>query len=113
MTLWLMMLHHHTKLGKKLFHGSDDSIRTNTDILNLCCYLDFESSNPFFFFFHRSPQLMMLYYQTKFGCKQTSGLEDIVEIVLFTVTLTLKIVNHLFCLTPCLMIIHLVNTKFA
>ena len=26
---------------------------------------------------------MMLYYQTKFGCKQTSSLEDIVEIVKF------------------------------
>ena len=27
--------------------------------------------------------LMMLYYKTKFGCKQTSSLEDIVKIVVF------------------------------
>ena len=63
-------------------------------------------------FFHRTLWFTMLYYQTKSGCKQTSSLEDIVEIVLFTVTLTLKIVNHLFCLTLCLMIIHN-HTKFG
>ena len=28
-------------------------------------------------------QLMMLYYQTKFGCKPTSSLEDKTEIVIF------------------------------
>ena len=27
-------------------------------------------------FFHTTLQLMMLYYQTKFGCKRTSSLED-------------------------------------
>ena len=35
------------------------------------------------FFFHRTPWLMMLYYQTKFGCKPTSCLEDTTEIVIF------------------------------
>ena len=32
---------------------------------------------------HRTLWLMMLYYQCKFGCKQTSSLEDIEEIVIF------------------------------
>ena len=34
-------------------------------------------------FFHRTLQLMMLYYQTKFGCKPTSSLEGTTEIVIF------------------------------
>ena len=34
-------------------------------------------------FFHRTLHLMMQYYQTKFGCKWNSNLEDIVEIVIF------------------------------
>ena len=44
MTLWLMMLHHHTKLGYKMFSSSEDIIRTNIDILYLCCNLDLECS---------------------------------------------------------------------
>ena len=28
-TLWLMMLHNHTRFGSKMFHGSEDLIRTN------------------------------------------------------------------------------------
>ena len=34
-------------------------------------------------FFHRTLLLMMLYYQTKYGCKPTSSLEDTTEIVIF------------------------------
>ena len=34
-------------------------------------------------FFHRTLWLMRLYYQTKSGCKWSSTLEDIVEIVIF------------------------------
>ena len=34
-------------------------------------------------FSHRALWLMMLYYQTKSGCKGTSSLEDIVKIVIF------------------------------
>ena len=34
-------------------------------------------------FFHRTLRLMLLYYQIKLGCKQTSSFEDIVEIVIF------------------------------
>ena len=56
------------------------SRQTFTDILNLCCDLDFECSNPVF---HRTLQLMMLYYWNKFGCKWTSSLEDIVKTVIF------------------------------
>ena len=51
------------------------------NISNLHCDLDLEHSHQVFFC--RAVWLMMLYYQTKFGCKRTSGLEDIVEIVLF------------------------------
>ena len=56
------------------------SRQTFTDILNLCCDLDLECSNPVF---HRTLQLMMLYYWNKFGCKWTSSLEDIVKTVIF------------------------------
>ena len=34
-------------------------------------------------FFHRTLQLIMLCYQTKFGCKPTTSLEDTPEIVIF------------------------------
>ena len=69
-----------------------------TNILNLRCHLDLERSNPIF---HRTLWFIILYYQTKFGCKQASSLEDIVKIVILiiqalAVTLTLKIVNHFF-----------------
>ena len=74
------MLHHNTKLGNKMFCGSKNTIWTITDILNHCCDLDFECSNPLF---HRILRLMMLFYQTMFGCKWTSSLEDIVEMVIF------------------------------
>ena len=88
MTFWLMMLHHHTKFAHKMFCGSEDTNspdvilcgwlgskqqRTNichpdkhfTHILNFRCDLELERSN---IFFHKTLQLMMLYYQTKFGC---------------------------------------------
>ena len=48
-TLWLMMLHHHTRYGNKMFCGSEDIIQqTFNNILNLHCDLDFEHSNPIF-----------------------------------------------------------------
>ena len=59
----------------------------------------------------------MLYYQTEFGCKRTSSLEDLVKnshiliIYVLIVTLTLKIVNQFFHKAHWLMIIHH-NTKF-
>ena len=61
-------------------------------------------------FFHTTLQLIMLYYQTKFGCKQTSSLEERVKIVALwwalAVTLTLKIVNQFFRMTHRFMIRH-------
>ena len=48
MTLWLIMLHYHTRFGNKMFFGSEDIIQTFTDILNLCCGLELECSNPIF-----------------------------------------------------------------
>ena len=52
--------------------------RTFTEILNLRLTL-----NTVIQFFHRTLWLMMLYYQTKFGCKPTSSLEDMTEIAIF------------------------------
>ena len=53
--------------------------QTFTAILNLRCNVDLECIIPFF---HRTLRLMMLYYQTKFGCKPTSSLENTTEIVI-------------------------------
>ena len=50
--LWLMMMHQNTKFGNRMFGGLDDIIWTNTDILTLCCDLDLECSNQFFFIRH-------------------------------------------------------------
>ena len=124
MTLWLIMLHHHTKFGNKTFRDLENFIQTFTNILNLRCDLDLTYSNPIFpqntpaydaslstqvwlqidqqftrykrnshilivyaltvtltlntvnQFFCKTLWLMMLYYQTRFGCKLTSSLED-------------------------------------
>ena len=48
MTIKLMMLHHNTKFGNKMFCGSKDILSGQTfiDILNLCCDLDLEHSDP-------------------------------------------------------------------
>ena len=54
--------------------------QTFTHTLNLCCDLDLEQS---YSNFNRTLQFLMLYYQTKFGCKRTSSLEDTTEIVIF------------------------------
>ena len=35
-TLWLMMMHHNTKFGNKMFVCLEDIIWTNTDILTFC-----------------------------------------------------------------------------
>ena len=58
--------------------------------------------NALIHIFHRTLWLMMQYDQTKFGCKWTSSLVDIVRnshiLIIYTlaVTLTLKIVNQFF-----------------
>ena len=75
------MIHHNTKFGNKMLGGLEDIIWTNINILVLCCDLDPESSNPFFF--HRTLWLMMMYNQTKFGCQGINSPENIVERVTF------------------------------
>ena len=91
LTLWLMMLHHHTKFGYKMFCDSED-------LQNVLWFRRYHLNrySPTFWtfavtltldtvtqFLQRTLRLMMLYYQTTFGCKQTSSLEDIVEAVIF------------------------------
>ena len=63
-----------TSAVQRIFTG-----QTFTDILNHHCDLDFAVIQ----FFHRTLWLMMLYYPTKFGCKYTSSLGEIAEIVIF------------------------------
>ena len=61
MTHRLMIIHYHTKFGKKWFSSLGDtaqtqlrhtekisSVKTFTDILNLCCDLGLEHSDPIF-----------------------------------------------------------------
>ena len=59
----------------------EDIIWTNTDILALHCDLDFEYSNPFFFY--KTLWLMMMYHQIKFGCHGINSSEERVERVMF------------------------------
>ena len=71
MTLWLMMLYHHTKSGNKMF--CDSEIFKHS--LTFWIYNVTLTSNTVLPFFHRTLQ-RMLYYQIKFGCKLTSSSED-------------------------------------
>ena len=41
-TIWLIMMHQHTKSGSKRFSISEDIIWAVTDILTFCCDLDLE-----------------------------------------------------------------------
>ena len=52
----------------------------STDFLNFCCIPDFEYSNSIFYW---TPWLMMIYYQSTFGCKTITSSEDIVKTVIF------------------------------
>ena len=80
MTIQLMMLHHHTKFGNKMFCESENIIQTFMNMLNLHCDLDLECSYPTFSTKH---SLMMLYYEIKYGCKWTSSLGDTTAVVIF------------------------------
>ena len=51
--LQLMIMHHNTKFGNNMFSSLEDIIWTNMDIFALCCDIDPECSDPFFFFFKR------------------------------------------------------------
>ncbi|WP_419583241.1 hypothetical protein, partial [Thiolapillus sp.] len=80
MTLQLIMMHHNTEFGNKMFGGLENIIWINIDILTLRCDLDLEGNNPLF------PQTlwrMITYHRTKFGCQRISSSEDIVVRVMF------------------------------
>ena len=114
MTLWPMMLHHHTKFCTE---GSEDeeilSRWTFTGILNLSCDLDLDH-NKVNQSFHKTLQFMIMCHQTNFSFKKMSTSEDVLEshsliIWSFTVTLTFKTENRSFwktlCITmPCLVV---------
>ena len=76
----LIIMHHNTMFGNKMFRSSENTIWTNMYILALCCDLDLECSNPFS---HKTLWLMMVYHRTKFGCQGINRLEDIVGRVIF------------------------------
>ncbi|WP_419615779.1 hypothetical protein [Thiolapillus sp.] len=48
MTLQLIMMHHNTEFGNKMFGGLENIIWINIDILTLRCDLDLEGNNPLF-----------------------------------------------------------------
>ena len=75
-----MILPQHTKFGNKIFRSSDHLDKQSLTYWTVAVTLTLNAITQIF---HRTLQLMMLYYQTKFVCKQTSGLEDIAEIVIF------------------------------
>ena len=75
-----MMLHHNTKFDHKMLCGSEDTIRTFTNILNLHCDLDHECSNPIF------PQDTLAYdavLSNQVWLQMDQQFRDIVEIVIF------------------------------
>ena len=89
MTHCLMIIHHHTKFDQMWLSSSGDNERTQSDtqrkyhpdkhsltFWTFTVTLTLHAVIPIF-------QLMMLYYQTKFGCKLTSSLEDTTETVIF------------------------------
>ena len=75
------MLYHHTKFGTKCSAVDSETIIL-TNIQTFQTFLVTLTLNTVIPFFHRTLQLMMLYYQTKFGCKPTSSWKDTTEIVI-------------------------------
>ena len=80
MTIWLMMLQCSTMFGIKIICGSEDIIQTNIHSVTFSSFTVTLTMNTVTQFLHRTHLLIILHYQTKFGCKQTSSLENIVEI---------------------------------
>ena len=78
MTLWLIMMSHHSGFGYKLFSNASSKL-TLTETFNLRCDTDLEHSNPTFPL--DTSLLMMIYTQIDFGCKRLTGLELIKDIV--------------------------------
>ena len=94
MTHCLLIINHHNKFGKKWLNSSGDTEQTRSDTqrkyhpnkhsLTFWTFTVTLTLNAVIPFFHRTLQLMKLYYQTKFGCKKNpSSLEDTTEIVIF------------------------------
>ena len=116
MTL-LMMMHHNTKFGNKLFGCLEDIIPTNSDIWPFIAAVIL--NELIHIFSHKTQWLMMMYHQTKFCCGRINSSEEKVErnchiliIQALAVTLTLKTVNQFFCMTLWLMMLHH-HTKFG
>ena len=66
-SLRLMIMHHYTKAGNKMFSSSEDiSRQTFISILKL--------NN---FFFHTTLWHTRIYHQTKFDCKRVSSSDDV------------------------------------
>ena len=80
-TLWLILQHHHTKFDNKSFVVQKiSSGQIFIDIFNLRCDLDLERSNPIF---QQDSLAYNAVVSNRVGCKRTSSLEDIVEIIMF------------------------------
>ena len=83
--LQLMMMHHNTKFGNKMFVSLEHIIWTNIDALTLCCDLDLDFSNPFFFsfvlvvFFSQNTLAYDVAHHIKFGNKIFCGSEDTIR----------------------------------
>ena len=87
MTLWPMMLHHHTKSGYRRFRSWGDVRWTFTGILNLFCDLKLDH-NKDIQSFHKTIHLM-------FSCKRFRSSDNILKchikiILSLTLTLILK-----------------------
>ena len=80
-TLWLKCCTTIPSLVTKCSAVQKTSGQTCTDLLNLRCCLDLEHSN--ITFPQDTPANNACTIKPSFGCKQTSGLEDIVETVIF------------------------------
>ena len=116
MTLWPMMMHHHTKFGYERSYqvwlrkvipslvtkGSvveEISSRwTLAGILSLSCDLDLDHKRAIESF-HQIIQLMIMCYQTKFSCKRLSSAENISEshiLIMWSVTMIFTLKTNLF-----------------
>ena len=78
-TLWLIMMHHRTKFGNKIFVGFEDIIWTNIDILTFAVTLTLIAVTHFF---HIILWLMMLYHYIMFGNKMFCGSEHIIQTII-------------------------------
>ena len=80
MTFQLVLVHHNTKFGNKMFGDLEDTIWTN-NILTLAVTLTLNAA--IHFFFHTTLWFMMMYHQTKFVFQGFNSSEYIVERVIF------------------------------